>query len=285
MSTVLVTGATGAVGRHLVRRLLEGGTEVRALTRDTERARAALPAGAQPVAGDLADPESLARALKGADRAYVMLDADAGAAFGEAARRADGLRHVVLLSATAAADPSYDNPMFRKHVLGESHLRSSGVPTTFLRPGAFNTLALHWIPAVRGDGVVRVAHPRLAVPLIDPRDIADVAAVALRGPVEEWAERVLPLSGPEILDMRDRARIIAETVGRPLRVEQQTEEDWVRSVSAHIPEPYARALVGVERYFTERPPRTVPTVAEVTGHPARSFRSWVEDHRAAFLGG
>ncbi|WP_229378078.1 SDR family oxidoreductase [Streptomyces sp. VRA16 Mangrove soil] len=284
MTTVLVTGATGAVGRHLVRELLDSGAEVRALTRDAERARSVLPDGAEPVVGDLADADTLARALKGADRAYVMLDADAGAAFADAASRAAGLRHVVLLSASAAADPGYDNPMFRKHVRGEQHLRASGVPTTFLRPGAFHTLALHWVPAVRGDGVVRVVFPHLSVALIDPRDIADVAAVALRGDVERWAGRELLLSGPQLLDMRDRARIIAETVGRPLRVEQVPEEAWVRAASAHLPEPYARALVGVERYFTERPPGVVGTVAEVTGHPARSFRSWVEDHRHAFLG-
>jgi uncharacterized protein YbjT (DUF2867 family) len=281
-STVLVTGATGAVGRHLVRRLLDDGATVRALTRSPGPAAAVLPPGAEPVAGDLADAGSLARALKGADRAYVMLNEDAGRAFARAAGGAAGLEHAVLLSATAAADPSYDNPMFRKHVEGERQLRGCGVPLTVLRPGAFASLALHWAPAVHGDGVVRVVFPQLAVALIDPRDIADVAAEALLGEVDGWAGRTLSLSGPQMLDMYDRARIIGETMGRPLRVEQGPEEAWVRAASAHLPPQYARALVGVERYFTERPPQVLPTVEEVTGRPGRTFRTWVRDHAAAF---
>lgn len=278
MSTVLVTGATGAVGRHLTRRLLEAGATVRAFSRNPGSA----PAGVEPVVGDLSDAGSLTRALKGVDRAYVMLTEDAGRGFAEAARGATELEHAVLLSATAAADPSYDNPMFRKHVHGEQNLRGSGVPLTVLRPGAFASLALHWAPALHGDGVVRVVYPQLAVALIDPRDIADVAAVALLGDPADWVGRTLSLSGPQLLDMPGRARVLAETLGRPLRVERVPEEAWVRAASAHLPEVYARALVGVERYFTEHPPQVLPTVQEVTGRPGRTFHTWVRDHASAF---
>jgi uncharacterized protein YbjT (DUF2867 family) len=284
MNRILVTGATGTVGRQLVRALLEGGAQVRALSRSAARVEAALPPEVEPVVADLADPGGLERALNGVDRAYVMLTDDAGAAFAKAAGATPGLRHLVALSATAAEHPWFDNPMFRKHVQGEVNLRGCGVPTTFLRPCAFSSLALHWAPAVRGDGVVRVAHPELTVPLIDPRDIAEVAAVALLGEPDVWARRALTLSGPEQLDMPDRARIIREVLGRPLRVELLDEEDWVRAASAQLPEEYARALVGVERYFTEHRQPVVNTVEEVTGHRARSFRSWVSDHRQAFLG-
>jgi hypothetical protein len=84
--------------------------------------------------------------------------------------------------------------------------------------------------------------------------------------------------------MRDRARIVGEVLGRPLRVEPIAEEEWVRAASAHLPESYARALVGVERYFSVHPQPVVGTVQEVTGRPARTFATWVADHAEAFRG-
>ncbi|MFD3523545.1 NmrA family NAD(P)-binding protein [Streptomyces sp. NPDC058653] len=280
--TVLVTGATGAVGGRLVRRLVAGGSQVRALVRNPERVPALAEAGAEPVLGDLHDVPSLEAALAGVDRAFLLLETDAGRSFSQAAARAIGLRQIVVLSATAAADPAYDNPMFRKHVLGERHVRGSGVPWVFLRPGAFASLALHWAPALLGDGIVRVPHPELAVPLIDPRDIADVAAVVLTSPIRDWVGRAVPLSGPEVLTLPRRAEILSSELGRPLRVVGVPEEQWVALAARGIGEEYARALAGVERYFTEHPPKALPTVQEITGSPARGFRTWVRDHAGAF---
>ncbi|MFC8078189.1 NmrA family NAD(P)-binding protein [Streptomyces sp. NPDC057307] len=280
--TVLVTGATGAVGGRLVRKLVADGNRVRALVRSPERVSALAGTGAEPVLGDLHDVPSLDAALKGVDRAFLLLEEDAGRSFSEAAARAAGLRQIVVLSATAAADPSYENPMFRKHVLGERHVRGTGVPWVFLRPGAFASLALHWAPALRGDGVVRVPHPELAVPLIDPRDIADVAAVVLGSPVPDWAGRVVPLSGPEVLTLPRRAEILSAELGRPLRVVGVPEEQWVALAARQLPEEFARALAGVERYFTAHPPKALSTVQEITGSPARDFHTWVRDHAGAF---
>lgn len=283
--TVLVTGASGAVGRRLVSRLLDSGVPVRALVRSAARGRALAAAGAETVVGDLADTASLAAALHGVERAFLLLQDEAGAPFAQAAAKARGLREVVVLSATAAAHPEYDNPMFQKHVRGERHVRGSGVPWVFLRPGAFASLALLWAPALHGDGVVRVPHAGLAVPLIDPRDIADVAAAVLTAPVERWAGKAVPLSGPEVLTLPGRAAVLAAELGRPLRVEPVPEEEWVRLTARHIPEPYARALAGVERFFTEHPPAVSPGVTDVTGRPARSFATWVRDHAASFAPG
>ncbi|REE96253.1 SDR family oxidoreductase [Thermomonospora umbrina] len=278
---VLVTGATGAVGRHLTRRLLEEGAEVRALCRDPARP---LPDGAERVIGDLTDATSLHPALKGVDRAFVLLTDDAGAAFAQAVNDvgADSLDRLVLLSANAPDGPEHDNPLFRKHVLGEARMAASGVPTTVLHPGPFASLALGWAPAIRVSGVVRVVHPDLAVPVIDPRDIGDVAAVALLGSDRAPAGGTLPLSGPQRLDVRARVRTLGRVLGRTLRVERVGEDEWVRSVSGRLPEWYARALMGVERHLAEVEPAVVPTVRRVTGREARTFGEWAEDNAAAF---
>jgi len=276
---VLVTGATGTVGRHLARRLAAEGVEVGALCRDPLRAKELLPAGVEVVPGDLTDPVSLRDALRDADRAFVVLTDDGGAAFAEAAREADRLAHLVVLSANAPDDPGYDNPLFRKHVLGEARLTGTGIPLTALRSGPFASLALQWAPAIRAAGVVGAVHPSLAVPVIDPRDIADVAVeVLLAAP----SACTLSLSGPEVLDTYDRVRILGEVLGRELAVRRLTEDQWVGAIAGRVPEPYARALLEVERYLQASRPPVQPTVRRVTGHPPRTFRAWAQDNAAAF---
>lgn len=276
---VLVTGATGAVGRPLVQRLLQEGAQVRALTRRP----APLPRGAEPVLGDLADRPSLRAALQGVDRAFVLLTDDAGAAFAGAVGDLGGpLEQMVVLSANAPGGPEHDNPLFRKHVLGEERLAATGVPMTVLHPGPFASLALQWAPAIRATGVVGVVHPDLAVPVIDPRDIADVAAVALLEPDHAPGGAALPLSGPERLDVHDRVRTLGQVLCIPLRVERVSEEQWVRSVSGRLPEWYARALLGVERHLAEVRPPVVPTVRQVCGRVPRTFGEWARDNAASF---
>ncbi|WP_380283594.1 SDR family NAD(P)-dependent oxidoreductase [Kitasatospora purpeofusca] len=283
---VLVTGATGAVGSHLARRLLKDGAQVRALVRDPARAAALLPAGIHLAQGDLTDPTAVRAALDGVEQAFVLLAEDAGAAVAEALHDAAGRgpQRLVLLSAAAPpapADPAADNPLFRKHRQGEAVLAATGRPVTVLRPGPFASLARQWIPAVRGAGVIGAVHPDLALPVIDPRDIADVAAAVLLG--ADAGPGPLVLSGPQALDTPERVRILAEVTGRPLTVRRLSAEAWVRLVGARLPEAYARALLGVEEYLRRVPPPLVATVEEITGRPARTFRGWVEDHAAEFL--
>lgn len=278
--SILVTGATGNVGLHLTELLLAVGAQVRALCRDPAKV-SLLPRGALPVAGDLTDAESLVSALGGVSRAFVILAEDGGAAFSEAVRSCPGLEHLVVLSANAPGGRDMANPLFRKHVMGEARLASTGLPVTVLRPGPFASLALQWAPSIRQRGVVGAAHPEVALPVIDPRDIAEVAATILLGPP---GSGVLGLSGPQMLDTYDRARILGDVLGRQVRVQHLTEEQWIAAVAVRLPEAYARALLGVERYLAELRPPVVATVQEVTAHPARSFRSWAEANAPAFAG-
>ncbi|MGW2546943.1 NAD(P)H-binding protein, partial [Kitasatospora sp. NPDC001574] len=117
--------------------------------------------------------------------------------------------------------------------------------------------------------------------VVDPRDIADVAAAVLAGPAP--APGPLVLSGPQALDTHERVRILAEVTGRPLTVRRLSAEAWVRLAGDRLPEAYARALLGVEEYLRRVPPPLTGTVQEYTGRPARPFRAWVEDHAAEFL--
>ncbi|MFC3995053.1 SDR family oxidoreductase [Nocardiopsis sediminis] len=171
--TILVTGATGKVGRPLVARLLTDGHRVRALTRDP--ARAGLPAGADVVAGDLANTGSLAAAFTGVDAVHLIgfngaeyapltnVDGIAGLA------RESGVRRVTVLKGEMEKTPL------------EEALESAGLVPTRLAPVEFMSNALEWAEAVRGDGVVREAFPEARSAMVHEADIAAVAAAALTG--------------------------------------------------------------------------------------------------------
>jgi uncharacterized protein YbjT (DUF2867 family) len=276
---ILVTGATGDVGLYVTAGLLRSGHQVKALTRDP--ARASLPAGVEVVTGDLTDPDALRRALKGADTLFLIL-VNGGAEAIKASldgRPGNCPDHVVVLSGRPVTE-RLDNPLLAKYVAGEAAVANSGVPATVLRPNAFASLALHWAPGIRASGLVRTPFPGLALPVIDPRDVAAVAVAAITDGGHRG--RTYPLSGPESLTVRGRTRIIAEVIGRELRVEQVSPGEYVQSLAHHLDAGFARAVTSLDQHFAEHPLTVVPAVEEITGHPARTFRDWVTDHADAF---
>ncbi|MFD0657473.1 SDR family oxidoreductase [Thermocatellispora tengchongensis] len=176
--TVLVTGATGQVGRHVVRGLLDGGERVRALTRSPGQAD--LPEGAEVVAGDLARPETLAGALAGVERMYLFPVPETAAEVLALARSA-GVRRVVVLSSSSAEGGDEHDFSYAMHRPVERAAEESGLEWVHVRGGEFmaNTLAW-WAPAVREEGVVREIHGDVPHAPVHERDIADVAVAALR---------------------------------------------------------------------------------------------------------
>lgn len=169
--TILVAGATGNVGRPLVERLLAAGYPVRALTRSPERAE--LPAGAEVVAGNLADTASLPAALTGVTAAHLITFAGAdfsplgnGPEIMELAVKA-GVRRVTVLKGDLTKSPL------------EEAVEASGVEWTYLSPVEFMSNALEWAESVRTEGVVREPFPDSRSAMIHDGDIAAVAATAL----------------------------------------------------------------------------------------------------------
>ncbi|WP_336215584.1 NmrA family NAD(P)-binding protein [Nonomuraea sp. LPB2021202275-12-8] len=273
--TILVAGATGNVGRPLVEQLLAAGHRVRALTRDP--ARADLPAGAEAVAGNLADAASLSAAFAGVSAAH-LISFDA-ADFAPLRNGPDivalavksGVRKVTVLKGDVAKSPL------------EEAVEVGGLEWTHLAPVEFMSNALEWAESVRAEGVVREAFPDAKSAMIHEADIAAVAAAALTG--DRHAGREYWLTGPEALTPPEKVRTIAEVLGREVRYVELSRdeivEEWRRAG-------YSDA--DVEFFLTMRtdPPAAgytvLPTVEEVTGRPARTFAQWVREHAAAFGG-
>jgi uncharacterized protein YbjT (DUF2867 family) len=208
----LVTGATGNVGGEVVRALAEAGHRVRALTRGDDQP--ALPAGAEAAAGDLNDPGSMRPALDGADGVFLLPGyADMPGVLAEA-RRA-GVGRAVQLSGMSAGSGDMSNAITRYMAESEQAVRESGLDWTILRPAAFMSNTLQWVPQLRAGDVVVAPFAAVRAAVIDPADIAAVAAAALTGPGH--AGRVYRLSGPQALAPADRVQILGRVLGRELR--------------------------------------------------------------------
>ncbi|MEV1047497.1 NAD(P)H-binding protein [Streptomyces sp. NPDC049916] len=278
---ILVTGATGAVGREVAGRLAAAGP-VRVLARRPERLTVRGP-GVEAVAGEYGDRGALDRALKGVTSVFLVTnsptepdDERVATASAEA-----GVRHLVKLSMMAVEEPGAEDLITRVQRRNEQTIRESGVPWTFVRPRTFMSNTLSWAPGIRSSGVVRALHGDAPVACVDPRDVAAVAVHVLTGTGHEG--RAYAVSGPEAISAREQTAQLARELGRPLRFEELDRETARTALLARYPVPVAEAfLESAERQSAGAKAAVVPTVGELTGAAARPFRTWAADHRDAF---
>jgi uncharacterized protein YbjT (DUF2867 family) len=280
---IVVTGATGHVGRELVAQLAGSGVAVRAVTR--RPGASAFPAGVEVVKGDFDDRASLTAAFRGAEGAFLMSAQAVGSAphpthdlaLVEAAIDA-GVTRVVKLSVLDGG--ATEDPIGLWHREAEAAVTGSGLDWTLLRPGRFMSNALAWAPMIaRGDTVSIPFAFRPAAP-IDPADIAAVAAAALTEGSHH--QRAHPLSGPEVLTPADELRILAGILHRDLRLlEPPVETTRSGMIAAGMAEPVvdaivARALAGQDGA------EALPTVEQVLGRRPAPFSRWARNHAALF---
>jgi uncharacterized protein YbjT (DUF2867 family) len=282
---ILVTGATGNIGREVVRRLVAGGRRPRVLTRDPARAAGL---GAVEVAqGDLNQAETLAPALAGVSRALLLGRAMELPAIAErfvAAAKGAGVGHLVLISSATIsfAEPSR---IARWHLEAEEIVKASGMEWTMVRPGNYASNTLRWAGTIKAQGKVFAPGGDGQSAVIDPRDIGAVAHVALTG--EGQAGKTHVITGPELMTPREQVRRIGVAIGREVTfVEVPFEAAQAGIVRAGLSPELAEAIVeliraaaaGRERLLTDG-------VREVTGVAARPFDEWARDHAHEFKAG
>ncbi|OKI42206.1 SDR family oxidoreductase [Micromonospora sp. CB01531] len=276
---ILVTGATGTVGREVVSLLLARGEQVRAVSRDPSRAD--LPAGVEVVAADLGDPASLTPHLTGVEAVFLIWPftdpAVARRAAPEVAQAiAEHASRIVYLSAPGAADQPAS---FWAEV--ERAVEASGAAWTFLRPVGFAANTLMWADQIRAGDVVRWPYGGAARSLIHERDLAEVAAAALT--LDGHAGARYLLSGPATLTQEDQVRAIGRAVGRELRWSEMPVGEARQMLAAAFGDPaFADAALAGWAAFVARPEQVTDTVRQLTGHPARTYAEWAADHAAAF---
>jgi uncharacterized protein YbjT (DUF2867 family) len=288
MENILVTGATGNVGRQVVSQLLDKGVRFRAMSRSPESA--GLPRQVEVVCGDLTVPTTLDRCLDSVDAVFLVWCAPATAGAPALARIAKYARRIVFLSNLTVRDGIEEQayPVTTLHAGIERLIQASGVRWTFLRPGAFAANALiWWAPQIRAGDVVRWPCAGAVTSPIHERDIAAVAVRALCEDGHAGAKYIL--TGPQSLTQREQVRTIGDAIGRPLRFEQIPPEtarpEMAILMSASIVDMLLDAWQNVAYAGSAtvgKPAPVTSTVAEITGVPARSFHDWAVDHAAEF---
>jgi uncharacterized protein YbjT (DUF2867 family) len=274
---ILVTGATGNVGGELVRALAGAGQPVRALTRAGREQD--VPPGVQSVTGDLNKPQSMGNALSGAEAMFLYPGYQDLAGTLAQARQA-GVRRVVLMSGSSAASGDTGNAVSRYMIESEEAVRASGLAWTLVRAFGFMSNTLQWVPQLRKGDLVRAPFAGVPIAMVDPSDIAAVAAAALTATGHDG--RVYTVSGPQALRPADRARILGEVLGRDLRFEGQPDDEARAEMSASMPAEYVDAFFDFYVNGTLDESQPQPDVAEVTGRPPRTFRQWAQAHAGAF---
>jgi uncharacterized protein YbjT (DUF2867 family) len=282
---VLVTGATGRIGRAVAGLLMDAGVPVRALTR--RPGAAGLPADVEVVTGDLTVPESLDAGLRGAGAVFLVWAAPPATAPAVVERLATHARRVVFLSSPHQTPHPFfqqPNPMAVLHADIERLIAAAGLESVIIRPGMFASNALFWwAPTIRAGGAVRWPYGAAETAPVDDRDVAAVAARALQEDGHGGGDYLL--TGPESLSQAEQVGIIGDVLGRRIKFEELSPDEFRTETEGSWPRPAVDMLLAAWGATLGRPALVTSTVSGILGSAPRSFRQWVTDHATAFMEG
>ena len=278
MNAILVTGATGNVGRPLVNQLAEVGVAVRAVTRQPDSAQ--FPADVEVVG-------SAAAGIHGASAVFLNSRAlgDELAAVVELARRA-GVRRLVALSAINADDDFSRQPSrFRgdRNSEVEQHAVDSGLEWVSLRPTVFasNFIGM-WAPQIRTGDVVSGPYASASTaPIVD----ADISAVAVHALLrDDLLGRKVPLTGPQALTNAELVDVIGDVLGRSLRY-QEVPPDLVRQrfIGLGFSAEFADGYIALLEATVSKPALVTNEVEKILGRPPQAFGDAIRPHRDLFI--
>jgi uncharacterized protein YbjT (DUF2867 family) len=277
---IVVTGATGNIGRPLTRALAEAGEQVTAVSRHP----AAVPDGVRHVVADLTEPVGLGPALAGAKSLFLLLSGDLHATganpadiIGEAVDR--GVRRVVLLSTLGVVTRPFGTTRIAMRAL-EDTLRESGLEWAVLRPGGFASNALWWAESVRAQRVVAAPFGDVGVPVVDPADIAAVAAACLLDGRHTGA--AYELTGPEVITPRGQTEAIAAALGSPVGFHELTRAEARAAMARSMPGELADDTLDILGSPSPAELRVSPDIERVLGRAPRTFANWATRNVAAF---
>ncbi|ONI89249.1 NmrA family transcriptional regulator [Saccharothrix sp. ALI-22-I] len=276
---IVVTGATGNVGRTLVRLLDAAGEQVTAVSRKISAADT--PAGVRHLAADLVEPDSLKPALDGATTLFLLTSGDWVSAGGDETvlgnvldiARAGGVGRVVLLSSQGVGTGTHTPEL-------EDAVKQSGLEWTVLQPGGFDSNTFAWAGMIRAQRVAAAPFADVELPTIDPDDIAEVAAVTLREAGHGGSTYVL--TGPAPISPRRQVAAIADALGEPVRFVEQTRDEAHAQMVRFMPERVVEATLDILGTPSAAEQRVSPDVERVLGRPPRTFAEWAARNVAVF---
>lgn len=275
---ILVIGATGNVGRPLVRALVAKGEAVKAASRSGKDFE-----GAEGVAFDIGDPATFEAALEGVDRLYLLAPTGTVDVKGTLvpvveAAKARGIKVVLQTAIGVDAD---DSIPYRQV---EIALQNAGIPFVILRPNWFSDNFHTFWKAGIDHGVIAVPAGEGKSSFIDVRDIAESAAAALTD--DRFNGKAFTLTGPAALSYAEAAAILSGVVGKPIAYQAVDDDTFVGIlVGAGVPKDYASFLATI--FYPVREGWTAGVSGDVetlTGKPPRSLETYARDNAGALKG-
>lgn len=278
---ILVTGATGNIGRELIPFLLQSGQPIRVLVRD-ERKAASLDACVERVVGDFDKPETLAAAVQGVERIFLLTyETRQDLAVLDAAKKA-GVQHIVKLSTLEAAE--HKIKVGKWHYEREELIRASGLDWTFLRPGMFMSNSIEWwADSIKGQGSVFFPGGKKGkVAPMDPRDVAFVAALALTQPGHSGQSYTL--TGSELFTIGEMVQVISQVLGKPIQyVDIPPIAAKLFMLKTGMDKTLVNALMEMLASLRRNEGAIVTdTFQRLTGQSPRTFEAWCREHIQAF---
>ena len=265
--TTLVIGARGNVGRAVVEQLLALGEDVRASVRRIRGDE--FPAQVEVVRADLSEPDSLSAALRGVQRAFLYApEPNQVADVIRVLEKAEPERVVQLSSGSVLLESAVGNSIAEEHRVAEDAFAATSLPWAPIRPLVLATNDLHWDT----QHPIRLVRPQARTAPIHEHDIAAVAVTALTTTKATGGI----LTGNELLSQEERVAIIADVLGRPLRVEELTEDD---ARKAFHDSTQLEAILDFLRKAADGGSPATGVVEKILGRKPLSYRQWVEDHR------
>ncbi|MGL5811392.1 MAG: NmrA family NAD(P)-binding protein [Nocardioides sp.] len=283
---ILVVGATGTIGRYVVRGLQERNVPARALIRPAALATAGHElTGIDLACGDVTDPPSLAAAMHGVEQVFLTMSNGPGQldheqAVVRAAAQA-GVTHLVKVSApVVGADVPVQ--IARTHHAIEQTILATGLSHTFLRPYAFMQNLLNMAPTIRMAGFFTGITGNALMNMVDARDIADVAVTTL---TSSPARGPLVLTGRVALSYPEVARQLT-ALGRPTAYVNLPTEEYQQTLRrAGAPHWLVEHLTEIQTLTLNNPERPTDTVADLTGRQPRTLDAFLHEHLASHLTG
>ncbi|MBY5544097.1 SDR family oxidoreductase [Rhizobium leguminosarum] len=283
--TILVTGATGNVGRQVVEHLVKRGADVRALVRDPSKAN--FPAGVSVAQGDFLDVDSLRNAMSGMSTLFllsaVVPDEFTQALIALNVARTAGIERIVYLS-VIHADVYVNVPHFAGKFGVERMIEQMGFKATILRPAYFIQNDLMVKDVITGYGAYPMPVGPKGLAMIDVRDIAEIAALELlrrEQAAEPLALDRINLVGPETLTGADIAAIWSDVLARPIAYGGDNTEGFEQNLKQFMPAwmAYDMRLMG-ERFLTDGmlpEAGDVERLTKLLGRPLRSYRAFASE--------
>lgn len=282
---ILVTGAGGTVGSEVLKQLREVGQPIRAAFHNPQKANEARANNIDATVLDFADPASIARALKGVEKVFLLgatapNQSQLEINVVEEAKKA-GIKHIVKLSVLNAAGEEYI--FARWHRAVEKAIEASDLSYTFVRPTSFMQNFINYSgPSIRTQGAFYGSGKESRTSVVDVRDIAAVAVKALTEAGHD--KKAYELTGPEALTNTQIAQKISAATGRQINyVDIPVDALRAGALASGIPEFYADALVDLQKYYVAGKAEAVThDVEKVTGRRPHSFDEFARDYANAF---